>query len=367
MPYLRDESQEVARAYGARTTPDVFVFGPDGAVAYRGAPDADHGDPGLGRRLAAGGARRRARRPAGRPTRDRRRWAARSSGTKPEMATLELDDATLFYEPVRRRAGHRLARRGRPSGRQLAPLADTGLRAAATATRPTTRAASAARARAPTSRRGRSSPRPRRRGADRGRVHAAGGPDRPVDGLADRGAGGRLRPPRARALRGSSWAPACARPASSGSGRRRRSSCAAPAPRCRRTSPTAHYALLYYPAEVLGDDALWAELRSLHRLRLQDRDGAMLAAQWQACLEYDSSALLPHFDVPIHASAFAQDVQTPPQRVREVADAGRARALPRARGLRARLGLRPPPGQVNACLRGIVDGYAPRSSPSRSR
>jgi peroxiredoxin len=46
MPYLHDASQDVARAYGARTTPDVFVLGPDGAVAYRGAPDADHGDPG---------------------------------------------------------------------------------------------------------------------------------------------------------------------------------------------------------------------------------------------------------------------------------------------------------------------------------
>jgi peroxiredoxin len=46
VPYLRDEDQEVARAYGALTTPDVFVVAPDGAVAYRGAPDADHGDPG---------------------------------------------------------------------------------------------------------------------------------------------------------------------------------------------------------------------------------------------------------------------------------------------------------------------------------
>jgi peroxiredoxin len=45
-PYLRDESQEVARAYGAKTTPDVYVVAADGAVAYRGAPDADHGDPG---------------------------------------------------------------------------------------------------------------------------------------------------------------------------------------------------------------------------------------------------------------------------------------------------------------------------------
>ena len=45
MPYLRDESQEVALAYGAQTTPDVFVIGADGRVRYRGAPDSDHRDP----------------------------------------------------------------------------------------------------------------------------------------------------------------------------------------------------------------------------------------------------------------------------------------------------------------------------------
>jgi peroxiredoxin len=44
VPYLRDESQDVARAYGARTTPDVFVIDADGVLRYRGAPDADHGD-----------------------------------------------------------------------------------------------------------------------------------------------------------------------------------------------------------------------------------------------------------------------------------------------------------------------------------
>lgn len=42
LPYLRDESQQVARAYGARTTPDVFVFDAEGRLRYRGAPDADH-------------------------------------------------------------------------------------------------------------------------------------------------------------------------------------------------------------------------------------------------------------------------------------------------------------------------------------
>jgi peroxiredoxin len=47
-PYLRDEAQEVARAFGARTTPDVFVLDADGRLRYRGAPDGDHSDPGRG-------------------------------------------------------------------------------------------------------------------------------------------------------------------------------------------------------------------------------------------------------------------------------------------------------------------------------
>ena len=46
-PYLRDESQDSAREFGARTTPDVFVLDAEGRVRYRGAPDADHGDPAL--------------------------------------------------------------------------------------------------------------------------------------------------------------------------------------------------------------------------------------------------------------------------------------------------------------------------------
>jgi peroxiredoxin len=47
MPYLRDDSQEVAHAYGAKTTPDVFVVDSGGALRYRGAPDPDHDDPTL--------------------------------------------------------------------------------------------------------------------------------------------------------------------------------------------------------------------------------------------------------------------------------------------------------------------------------
>jgi peroxiredoxin len=44
-PYLYDETQEVARAYGAKTTPDVFVVDAEGRLRYRGAPDADYNDP----------------------------------------------------------------------------------------------------------------------------------------------------------------------------------------------------------------------------------------------------------------------------------------------------------------------------------
>ena len=47
IPYLYDESQEVARALGAQVTPHVFVLDADQRLRYRGAPDADHQDPSL--------------------------------------------------------------------------------------------------------------------------------------------------------------------------------------------------------------------------------------------------------------------------------------------------------------------------------
>jgi hypothetical protein len=42
--YARDESQEVARAYGAQRTPEVFVLDADRRIAYHGAID-DDADP----------------------------------------------------------------------------------------------------------------------------------------------------------------------------------------------------------------------------------------------------------------------------------------------------------------------------------
>ena len=50
VPYLHDATQSVARSWGARTTPDVFLLDSGLRLAYRGAPDPDHERP----ELAAG-------------------------------------------------------------------------------------------------------------------------------------------------------------------------------------------------------------------------------------------------------------------------------------------------------------------------
>lgn len=47
-PYLQDESQEVAQAYEAACTPDIYVFGADQRLVYRGRFDEtrpEQGDP----------------------------------------------------------------------------------------------------------------------------------------------------------------------------------------------------------------------------------------------------------------------------------------------------------------------------------
>lgn len=46
-PYLRDESQEVARAFRAACTPDFYVLGPDRRLAYRGQFDGSRPNSGV--------------------------------------------------------------------------------------------------------------------------------------------------------------------------------------------------------------------------------------------------------------------------------------------------------------------------------
>jgi peroxiredoxin len=43
-PFLRDESQEVAQAYGPARTPEVFLFDAEHRLVYHGAPDSDYTD-----------------------------------------------------------------------------------------------------------------------------------------------------------------------------------------------------------------------------------------------------------------------------------------------------------------------------------
>jgi len=44
-PYLVDASQDVARAFGAVCTPDIYVYGPDRRLAYHGRIDDSWKDP----------------------------------------------------------------------------------------------------------------------------------------------------------------------------------------------------------------------------------------------------------------------------------------------------------------------------------
>jgi pimeloyl-ACP methyl ester carboxylesterase len=118
---------------------------------------------------------------------------------------------------------------------------------------------------------------------------------------------------------------------------------------------TAHYAMLYYPAEVLGDDAQWERIRPLVAQDFAARDGRMLAAQWQACLDYDSSSLLPGCRVPVHAIGFSHDVQTPPARVREVAELAPHGRFHLLEGLGHGSAFGHRPDVVNGCLRAIIE------------
>jgi peroxiredoxin len=44
-PYLHDENQDVARAYGAERTPEIFLFDKDRRLRYHGAPDDNYENP----------------------------------------------------------------------------------------------------------------------------------------------------------------------------------------------------------------------------------------------------------------------------------------------------------------------------------
>jgi hypothetical protein len=44
-PYMVDETQDVARQYGAERTPEIFLFDEARTLRYHGAPDDNYDDP----------------------------------------------------------------------------------------------------------------------------------------------------------------------------------------------------------------------------------------------------------------------------------------------------------------------------------
>ncbi|MEA2782394.1 MAG: hypothetical protein QOK29_3938 [Rhodospirillaceae bacterium] len=119
-----------------------------------------------------------------------------------------------------------------------------------------------------------------------------------------------------------------------------------------------HYAAFMYPSEVLGDDRLWAKVKPLVERSYGEREGEFLAAQWQACIDFDVVDRLPHCEVPIHVIAFSQDMQTPARhgkRVAELAARGQFHLL-EGLGHVSMAGHRP--DAVNNCIRQILEANA---------
>ena len=127
--------------------------------------------------------------------------------------------------------------------------------------------------------------------------------------------------------------------------------------RLSRNFAVCHYAAFMYPPEVLNDPALWARVKPIVDRSYGERDGPSLAAQWQACIEFDAIDRLPSCTVPLHVIAFSQDLQAPPEqgrRVAELAPKGRFHLL---QGLGHVSLAGHEPDQVNDCLHRILESH----------
>ena len=82
-----------------------------------------------------------------------------------------------------------------------------------------------------------------------------------------------------------------------------------------------HYASMLYPARALGDPELWPRIREdlVEWLSTDDNERSLLA-QWEACLTFDQTERLRGCDVPLHVLAFTEDVESPVQDARVVAE-----------------------------------------------
>ena len=116
-----------------------------------------------------------------------------------------------------------------------------------------------------------------------------------------------------------------------------------------------HYGAFMYPSEVLGDETLWSKIRPFVARSYGERAGEFLAAQWQACIDFDVTDRLPECQVPIHVIGFSQDMQAPPSHGRQVAELAAHGHFHLLDGLGHLSMALHRPDEVNACLRNIFN------------
>jgi thioesterase CepJ len=89
------------------------------------------------------------------------------------------------------------------------------------------------------------------------------------------------------------------------------------------TFAICHYAGMLFPADELGDEESWAEIKdmlSFFGAEEGNENERSLVLQWDACDRFDVVEQLATCEVPLHVVGFGQDVQAPPNYGREVAE-----------------------------------------------
>ena len=81
-----------------------------------------------------------------------------------------------------------------------------------------------------------------------------------------------------------------------------------------------HYAAQLFPARMLGDSAVWEDIKARFGSDTFREDWERsLVPQWEACLAFDVRARLPECTVPLDVLGLAEDISVPPQYGQELA------------------------------------------------
>lgn len=130
--------------------------------------------------------------------------------------------------------------------------------------------------------------------------------------------------------------------------------------RLSRDFAVAHYAPLLYPAEALGDPAMWETVKAeLSAPSFYENNENTVASQWRACAEFDVLHRMSELAVPVHFVAFEQDVSAPPELSRRSAEASALADFHEIPGLGHCSLFRHRPADVSAVIGDILAAHAP--------